>query len=429
MRVLCLFQKFSFSSSTIYLDLVYALRDAGHEVLLTAGITSPSDALGRPIGGQTLGQNSVSNSSDIYLYEGIRTVYVLLPDQFHAGKIRKGLIQLSIGRKMLSAIKKGFWKEKVDLIIYPTPPITLAGILPKLKKHFKAMTFLMLKDIFPQNAVDLKMMGERGFIHRHFLAMENRLYAASDQIGCMSQGNIQYIRKYHRDLAGEKLLLFPNTVKIKPLIDNAPGCHRPGGGEGHVEVKGASRPVTFMFGGNMGRPQSVEFLLSCIDALADFDEARFLFIGDGTEIGKIQDFIREKNPPNLIYEKELPRGEYEARLAETDVGLISLSPDFTIPNYPSRVLSYMQLSKPVLAVTDRVTDIHALVTYEARCGWWCPSDDVGAFTETIRKVCSERDKFEEYGQNGRQYLIEHFNVELSVKILENSLEQYSKAGE
>ena len=155
MRVLCLFQKFSFKASTIYLDLVNEREASGHEVYIIAG-SSDADI----------------NYKKIHYDGHKRTAYVKLPDQFHADKIRKGLIQLTIGRKMLSVARKFFWKEKIDLIIYPTPPITLAGIISPLKRHYGATAYLMLKDIFPQNAVDLKMMNEGGFLHKYFRKME-----------------------------------------------------------------------------------------------------------------------------------------------------------------------------------------------------------------------------------------------------------------
>lgn len=392
MKVLCLFQKFSFSSSTIYLDLVNALVDKGHEVLIAAGTSEGQD------------------DTKLEVRGNIRTAYVTLPDQFHADKIRKGLIQLTIGRKILSTVKKFFWQEKIDLIIYPTPPITLAGILKPLKKHYGAVNYLMLKDIFPQNAVDLKMMGDGGLLHHYFRRMEKKLYRDSDRIGCMSEGNLKYIRSNEPDIPVEKLEIFPNTVRILP--------EKP---EQGTSGKVVERPVTFMFGGNLGRPQAVDFLLEGIRSLKDFSDARFLFIGDGTEAPRIQEFIEKEKPGNLVLEKQLPRDEYEKRLSDADIGIVSLSPDFTIPNYPSRILSYMQLGKPVFAVTDRVTDIHALVTYEARCGWWCASDDVEGFCNTVKKIVSEREQFNELGMNGRNYLVEHFDVYRSVELLEKAI--------
>ncbi len=394
MNILCLFQKFSFKSSTIYLDLVNELEKAGHGVYIIAG-SSDSDI----------------DYKKIYIKGNKKTAYVKLPDQFHADKIRKGLIQLTIGRKMLSAAKKFFWKDKIDIIIYPTPPITLAGVISPLKDHYGALSYLMLKDIFPQNAVDLKMMGEGGFLHKHFRKMEKKLYASSDMIGCMSNANIEYIRQHESEVPNEKLELFPNTVRILPPVSP----------KAKVE-----EPVVFMFGGNLGKPQAIDFLMEGINALKNYPRARFEIIGDGTEAEFVRNYIEENELGNVSFASELPRDEYEAKLKNADIGMVMLSPDFTIPNYPSRILSYMQLSKPVLAVTDRITDIHALVTYEASCGWWCPSDNVASFVATVRKICEEQESFAELGANGRKYLEENFDVKRSVKILEEAVKRRTK---
>ena len=386
MRVLCLFQKFSFKASTIYLDLVNELEASGHEVYIIAG-SSDADI----------------NYKKIHYDGHKRTAYVKLPDQFHADKIRKGLIQLTIGRKMLSVARKFFWKEKIDLIIYPTPPITLAGIISPLKRHYGATAYLMLKDIFPQNAVDLKMMNEGGFLHKYFRKMEKKLYSASDKIGCMSQGNLEYIRHNEGQIDSGKLEIFPNTVRILPPVS---------------QDFSKDGPVVFMFGGNLGKPQAIDFLMDGIKALKNYARARFEIIGDGTEADYIANFIEKNSLENVSFATVLPRDEYEAKLKMADVGIVMLSPDFTIPNYPSRILSYMQLAKPVLAVTDRITDIHALVTYEASCGWWCPSDNTASFVATVRKICEDRESFQKLGQNGRKYLEENFDVKRSVTILE-----------
>lgn len=391
MNILCLFQKFDLNSSTIYLDLVRELSDRGHIVNILA-LTSDREKAGHT--------ERTGN---------IRVVNEYIPDQFHTNKIKKGLIQLLIGRTILKGVKKHFWSEKSDIIIYPTPPVTLSGILRPLKQHYGAVNYLMLKDIFPQNAVDLHMMKEGGLLHRLFKKMERELYRESDVIGCMSKGNLEYIKSHEPEVDPSKLEIFPNTVKVVEVESDQRDPHP-------SALRDA--PVRFIFGGNLGKPQAVDFLMGGIAELKDEVNAEFIFIGSGTEEERIRNFIREGHADNLRLFKELPRREYEKVLKDADVGIVSLSPYFTIPNYPSRILSYMQLSKPVFAVTDRNTDIKTLVTEEASCGWWCPSDDRKAFTDMVKKIVSERELFEEYGKNGREYLTQHFNVEISAEILE-----------
>lgn len=390
MKILCLFQKFSFQYSTIYLDLVEALAESGHMVTVLAGTS----------------ENVEENR--IYEESGCRVVYVKVPDQFHAGKIKKGLVQLLMEPKMLGQIKHHLWKDSFDLILYPTPPITLANVVKQCRKHFQAKSYLMLKDIFPQNAVDLGMMRAGGLLHRYFCKVEQKLYENSDYIGCMSDANINYMKHRLKPELQKRLECFPNTVRIREKAS-----------AGMENVKSLDEPVRFVFGGNLGKPQNIDFLLQGIERLKDFSKAEFLIIGDGTEAKKTEQFLKEHKCSNARYQRQLPREEYEEILQRQDVGMVLLSSRFTIPNYPSRILSYMQRSKPILAVTDKVTDLKELVTKEAECGYWCASDDIGAFADTIHTICEEREGLVKLGENGHNYFVDNFSVKKSVSILES----------
>ena len=106
--------------------------------------------------------------------------------------IKKGINTLLLENKYIKTIKKYFNDIKFELIIYSTPPITLYRAIKFIKNRDNAITYLMLKDIFPQNAVDLGIMkknGIKGFIYKYFRKKETKLYKISDYIGCMSQTN------------------------------------------------------------------------------------------------------------------------------------------------------------------------------------------------------------------------------------------------
>lgn len=398
MNILFLFQRFSFGSSTIYLDLVKECVAKGHTVYVLAGTSEEVD------------------DSRIQVIEGCNVVFVPLFDQFKAGKIKKGLVQLAIEPIFISKLKRFLWDKKIDIITYPTPPITLAGVVKKAKKHYGAITYLMLKDIFPQNAADLGMMGQGSLIFKYFKRVESRLYECSDFIGCMSEANVEYIKQHSERHLHSRLCVFPNTVKIK---DNSLG----GVGAMCDDVKEgakASQCVNFIFGGNLGKPQAVDFLLAGIKALSDYPKAFFTIIGDGTEACLVESFFRDNNVSNAVYKKQLPRDEYEELLKCQDIGIISLSSRFTIPNFPSRLLSYMQMSKPVLVMTDSVSDIGDVVVNRAGCGYFTPSDDVDGFVSTVKKICDDADSLKELGANGHRYLCENYSVEKSVELLEKA---------
>ena len=105
--------------------------------------------------------------------------------------------------------------------------------------------------------------------------------------------------------------------------------------------------------------------------------------------------------------RRLPTNEFDRVLASCDVGLIFLDYRFTIPNFPSRLLSYMQAGLPVLACTDLATDIGTVIT-NGRFGWWCESNDVYAFQKCVIEAlnCEKND----LGLNGLNYAADNYSV-------------------
>ena len=398
LKFLFLFQKFSFKESTIYLDLVRECALAGHEVYVLAGTSEEVD------------------DTVIHDVDGCHVAYVTLPDQFGCGKIKKGLIQLLIEPRFLHVIYQHFWKKEIDLIVCPTPPITMAGVIAKAKKHYNCKAYLMLKDIFPQNAVDLGMFSSSGLIYRYYRRMEKQLYEYSDRIGCMSEANIEYLKAHNPEIDNKKLEYFPNTAAVKEPAEDGADNSGPSGAadDGRLRI---------VFGGNMGRPQDVEGLLASIHECgkrADLADVFFYFYGDGTESRKIEEYIEREKPANLIYRHQLPRDEYEKSLKNSDAGIISLADSFTIPNFPSRLLSYMQISKPVFAVTDASTDIPECIMEEAHCGYAVRAGSPEAFLDGIYWLKSHKKDLPGLGMNGRRYFERYFNVGVSADILERA---------
>lgn len=72
--------------------------------------------------------------------------------------IEKGINMMLIQQRYIRAIRTFYNQVKFDLVLYPTPPITFLKVVEYVKKRDGAQSYLMLKDIFPQNAVDIGMM-------------------------------------------------------------------------------------------------------------------------------------------------------------------------------------------------------------------------------------------------------------------------------
>ncbi|EEU33217.1 MULTISPECIES: glycosyltransferase family 4 protein [Fusobacterium] len=316
---------------------------------------------------------------------------------YNVSIFRKGLAILSLPFFMKKGLKK-LDISKFDLILYETPPITWAGIVSQLKKKNNTKSFLMLKDIFPQNAVDIGLIKKESFIFKYFKKKEKLLYEVSDCIGCMSKGNMDYVLKNNSEILKEKVCYFPNTKKDT--------------GSGKINFN--KEKLQFIYGGNMGLPQGVLSIVSAISYFKNDEDIEFIFVGKGTEWNKISEYFRDQKNVKVL--ESLPREEYESLLSSCDAGFIFLDSRFTIPNYPSRTLAYLEKGIPIIAATDKNTDIKDLIVNN-KVGLWSCSDDINSLIENIKVMKENKEKRRVFSKNARELFLKEFQVEKSVNLL------------
>ena len=338
--------------------------------------------------------------------------------------IEKGISTLLIENLFVAGIKKYFSDVRFDLVLYATPPITFYKAIAYVKERDKAKTYLMLKDIFPQNAVDLGILqktGLKGILYRYFRRKEKNLYAISDKIGCMSQANVDYILKHNSEIKKEKVEICPNSVEVidRSVSDKEKQAIRKKYGVPNDRI-------VFVYGGNLGKPQGIDFLIECLKKEKDNQNIFFLIVGSGTEYRKIEDFIKKDALENVMLLKQLPKEDYDKMVGSCDVGMIFLDHRFTIPNFPSRLLSYMQAKIPVLAVTDPNTDIGKVIV-EGGFGWWCESAREEELITVIMNILEtwEHDKklIKSMGERAKSYLESYYEVSLTYNRMIESLKR------
>lgn len=398
MRVLYIATSFPepVNGATIYTDLAEALHEAGHEV--TVAVSE---------------QVRNKQTTEMKKERGFDVLRIITGNYYDVGLVEKGITTLKIPVLMKRGITKYLGERNFDFILFEAPPVTNADLIAWAKKKFNCPAYLMLKDIFPQNAVDLGIIKRKSLFYHFFKSKEKKLLKTADVIGCMSHANRQYILAHHSWIQSSTIEIFPNTKKINDLnnlISIEPSSMR-------KQLGIPEDACVFLFGGNMGKPQYIEFLSNVIVGCKDEQSMYFLFVGRGTDRTILEKTIVKQSIQNARVIENLPRKEYEQITKESDIGLIILDPRFSIPNYPSRILSYMEYAKPVIAATDHVTDLKELIE-DAACGEWVWSGDVNAFINKAKEMSTSR-KLQTMGENGRKYLEENFKVHRSVKILES----------
>lgn len=385
----------SIEQRSLYPDLLREFRNHGHTVYCVSSY-----------------EKRVGKETELIEEKGAYSLHVRIGNITKCGLIEKGISTLMIESQYLKAIKKHLKNVKFDLVLYSTPPITLVKVIEFIKNRDGAKSYLLLKDIFPQNAVDIGMMkksGVKGILYRYFRSKEKKLYAISDYIGCMSEANVEYVLKHNPEVSRDIVEVCPNAVEV---VDTS--VDEPSRAEIRKKYGIPMDKKVFVYGGNLGKPQGIPHLIECLKAEANNEDAFFLVVGDGTEYKKLEAFVNECAPQNMKLMKRLPKEDYDKMVGACDVGMIFLDHRFTIPNFPSRLLAYMQAKLPVLAVTDPNTDVGKVIT-EGGFGAWCEADDTERFSDKVAELLGA--DLSDMGERGFKYLCENYTVEREYEII------------
>lgn len=191
----------------------------------------------------------------------------------HPILLKRGLATLLVDQQFRKAIETHWQGKKFDFVLYSTLLITLDSVVRNIKERDKARSSLLLKDIFPQNAVNIGLLKKGGLLHLYFSWREKRLYETSDHIGCMSQANVKFLRKNHPYMPEDKIEVCPNSVRPKRKKYSA---------EERQEIRDRYHipkdAIVFIYGGNFGRPQGITFLKQVLEANSNHKSAFFLIV-------------------------------------------------------------------------------------------------------------------------------------------------------
>lgn len=395
MRILYLTTVFEKSevTSTIYADLMRALSQS-HSVTVVA------------LGACT--EKRMQDGYPVYTQKAM--------PYYNTSLLKKGMASLFLSSYFIRAIKN-LPDSSFDVILFETPPPTIWRAVSFAKKKYGCPAYLMLKDIAPQNGVDLGIYSKHSLVYHFFSHAEKKLYRTADFIGCMSEANLSCAAARGAD--PNRLEIFENTMEV--------GEKKPRGDEAirrryHIP----ENAVVCVFGGNMGRPQALPFLTDAIVALKDDPRFFFVLAGRGKEKEQTRQAKEKYNLQNVLILDALPQQEYDELLSVSDIGLVLLDPRFTVPNYPSRILKYMQYSLPIVAATDDATDIGAMIEKQ-QIGLWGSSSDLPGFIAHLSMLADDPDLRAQMGANGFRYVSEELSVSKSVELLEGLFDVKARA--
>lgn len=399
----------------LYSDLMEEFADRGVEVTVLATMpereTDGAVMAGEWRKGGLLKAFTMRKERVLLTVEmGIRVLRVSVPPIRKVSPWQKGFSLLFLAGRMERAARNYLADARVDLIMAPTPPVTLSPLYRKLKKRSGASFYLLLKDIWPQGSVDLGVLHKYGIPWWILRYHEKMTYRIADHIGCMSPRGVDYFLAHNRKIDPAKVEVCPNSIRPVPVASGETAAT-------FVRLKYGipEKACLFIFSGNLGAGHGLEFLTRAIRELSDFEGAFFLIGGSGTGFEKIKRELDGGRVRNALLYSWLPPEDFRCLLEAADVGLILLH-KYTVPQFPSRLLSYLDRGKAVLCAVNSFTDIGDIVEKEG-CGLSVPHGDMARFAGAIRYLSQNKEIRRQMGRKGRRLLLERYTVSQSFEMI------------
>ncbi|WP_437214111.1 glycosyltransferase family 4 protein [Pectobacterium sp. LFLA-215] len=329
------------------------------------------------------------------------------------GKITRAINEYLLSFRAWGGIKKIVDKNTFDGVVFYSPSIFFGSLVSRLKKRCGCKSYLILRDFFPQWAIDSGLIKKGSAIELFFRKFEALSYNKADMIGVMSKKNMDVFLEQNANCQYSVSVL-RNWATLTPHIlkENFYALRE----ELNLQDK-----VIFFYGGNIGHAQDMSNLMRLVKNMQNFKDAHFLFIGQGDEVNLIKSLALEWDLKNFTYLPSISQDEFKDVLAQVDVGLFSLSAKHTAHNFPGKLLGYMVQSLPILGSVNPNNDLTELIN-SARAGMITDNGDDALLLKNATELYKSQLLRQEIGERGFDLLKCEFDVSNIASTIVKTLE-------
>lgn len=378
----------------LYTDLISEFKNNGHKITVLCNR-----------------EKRTGKANSFEVEDGIEVLRINAGNIKKAGILEKGISLLMLNWRFENAVKNYLSDHKFDLILFNTPPVTLSGFLAYVKNRYHCPVYLLLKDMWPYGFADFGVIKKGGWTYNYLQNHERKVFELADTIGCMSPKGVDFVLENYPQLDKNKVEVCPNSMRINGTVDRIKSARL------EKEKYGIPDDATvFIFSGNLALGHGLDFLVDSIIKLKDYRKAFFLIGGAGTHFTRIKQRIDTEDLPNAFMYSYLPEEEFNELMSVCDVGLILLDSKYSYPQFPSRLLGYLESRMAVLCAVNRETDIGEIVEQHG-AGINTIHGDIEDFTKSVQRLCENKEQVRMMGKNGFDLLLKEYDVKKSYETI------------
>jgi len=284
-----------------------------------------------------------------------------------------------------------------SVIIAPSPPLTIGLCAWLLGMLYRAPYIYNVQEIYPDIAIRLGALRNRFFIDLLY-RIEKFVYSRAAAVTVIASRMREQLLE--KGVSNEKVHVIPNFVDVRDFVP------LPKDNDFSRKHNLYSRFIV-SYAGNMGPAQGLEHFIDAAKILREEGGICFLMMGDGILRESLRQRIARHNLGNFVF---LPYQQYSLMgqaYAASDLCLVPQAIETGFEAVPSKVYRIMACARPVLAVTDKNSDLARLVS-EASCGAIVLPGSAEVMAEMIMQVYQNQTEWQKMGIAGRDHVVRHY---------------------
>ena len=258
----------------------------------------------------------------------------------------------------------GLTIKHVDLILSPSPPLTVGWMNLGLAKLKGCKVVYNVQEIYPDI---LKLKG--GVVLRFLRWMEHKVYNGSDAVTTIDKVFHDTIVNRFEDK--NKLHIIPNFVdtdlyhEVPFKFSNTDDTNLTDNNATSKDTKlytldsklfPNTDSIKLLYAGNIGHAQSWEPLIALADKTRDLN-VEYIVIGEGAKRDYVEEEIKKRGLEKLHLLPYQPRELMPAILSYSDASFIFMAPENDGDGFPSKVYTIMACERPLLVSSGENTPI------------------------------------------------------------------------
>ena len=335
--------------------------------------------------------------------DGVQVLRLKAPRTKGISYIRRTLGELLMPFSMLRQFRKSpLASERWAGVVWYAPSIFHGPLASALKKSSDCKGYLIIRDIFPEWAVDMELMGQ-GLPYWFFDMVARYQYSVADVIGVQTPGNRGYFDRWQKQ-PGRKLEVLQNWLGKPAQV--------------RCSIRVSETPLAgrkvFVYAGNMGVAQGMDIMLDLAEKYRGRTDVGFLFVGRGSDAVRLKTSAKDRKLNNVLFYDEIHPDEILDLYAQCSVGIVALDPRHKSHNIPGKFLTYMQGGLPVLANVNAGNDLAQMIR-DDQVGQVCENNQVENFLQLAHMLLAQIESDDQLPARCRSLFQREFAVEKTVR--------------